>query len=57
MQADSLEKDFIEGKISEKGLKEACIQRLFLGCIEMQKRANGTTTGMTAVSDKSEEHV
>jgi len=30
-QADSLEKDFIEGKITEKGLKEACIERLHLG--------------------------
>lgn len=27
-EADSLEKDFIEGKITEKGLKEACIERL-----------------------------
>ncbi|CAK9047910.1 unnamed protein product [Durusdinium trenchii] len=27
-EADSLERDFIEGKISEKGLKEACIERL-----------------------------
>jgi len=31
MQADSLEADFIEGKLSEEGLKEACIVRLLLG--------------------------
>lgn len=27
-QADSLERDFIDGKLSEQGLKESCIQRL-----------------------------
>ena len=34
-QADSVEKDFIEGKITEKGLKEACIERLHLGWREL----------------------
>ena len=36
-EAESLERDFIEGKISEQGLKEACIERLPRG----RKRPKG----------------